>query len=127
MDAYLVFSSSLGQADISLGPRQLLREFPSMFPDEQQKAEIEREVKRMKELEKKRNLPTEQDDKLTPLLERLEVDGRTQVELRFGQLHYETAWALQSDELVDRELTPQTRRSIRIVLGTVASFVDATR
>lgn len=97
-----------------------------MFPDEQQKAEIEREVKRMKELEKKRNLPTEQDDKLSPLLERLEVDGKTQVELRFGQLHYKTVWALQSDELVDRELTPQTRSSIRIVLGTVASFIEAT-
>ena len=127
MDAYLVFSSALGQGEVSLGAKQLLREFPSMFTNVQQKAEVEREVTRMKELEKKRNLPIEQEDRLTPLLERLEVDGKTQVELRFGQLHYETVWALQLDELVDRELTPQTRRSIRIVLGTVASFVDATR
>ena len=29
---------------------------------------------------------------------------------------------LQADELVDRELTPQTPASIRIVLGTLAAF-----
>ncbi len=30
----------------------------------------------------------------------------------------------QSDELVDRELTPQTRASIRIVLGSLSSFTS---
>jgi hypothetical protein len=31
-------------------------------------------------------------------------------------------WKLQADELVDRNLTPQTKASIRIVLGTLAHF-----
>lgn len=35
---------------------------------------------------------------------------------------YEPISKLQSDELVDRELIPQTRASIRIVLGTLANF-----
>ena len=124
LDAYLVFSSSLGQADINLGTRQLLKEFPLMFPDAHEKEEIEREVTRMNEEEKLKDLQRKLNDKLVPMLERLQVDGATQVELRFGQLHYETVWALQSDELVDRKLTPQTRSSIRIVLGTVASFLE---
>ena len=32
---------------------------------------------------------------------------------------------LQSDDLVDREFTRQTRTSIRIVLGTLSSFVPS--
>ncbi|NLX23330.1 MAG: hypothetical protein GXY55_16890 [Phycisphaerae bacterium] len=35
-------------------------------------------------------------------------------------MDYELIWKLQTDELVDRNLTPQTKASIRIVLGTVA-------
>jgi len=35
-------------------------------------------------------------------------------------LEYDLIWKLQTDELVDRELTPQTKASIRIVLGTVS-------
>jgi hypothetical protein len=44
------------------------------------------------------------------------------VELRFDHLDYALIARLQADELVDRELTPQTRASIRIVLGTLAAF-----
>jgi len=52
-------------------------------------------------------------------------DGQSQVELRFSELNYKLIWQLQTDELVDRQLTPQTKASIRIVLGKVESFANA--
>lgn len=52
----------------------------------------------------------------------LKFDGSVQVELRFHDLDYDLIWKLQSDDLVDRELTLRTRASIRIVLGTVSRF-----
>lgn len=54
----------------------------------------------------------------------IKILGDIQVELRFHTLNYELIWKLQSDELVDRVLTPQTRASIRIVLGTISHFVQ---
>ena len=53
---------------------------------------------------------------------RLRFVGHSQVELRFHELNYELIWKLQIDELVDRRLTPQTKASIRIVLGTLEHF-----
>jgi hypothetical protein len=44
------------------------------------------------------------------------------VEIRFNDLTYDLVWKLQKDDLVDRDLTPQTKASICIVLGTLAQF-----
>ena len=52
-------------------------------------------------------------------------DGQSQVEMRFSELNYKLIWQLQTDELVDRQLTPQTKASIRIVLGKVEQFANA--
>lgn len=49
-----------------------------------------------------------------------------QVELRFHELKFDLIWKLQVDDCVDRDLTPQTRASIRIVLGTLASLSKQT-
>jgi len=53
---------------------------------------------------------------------RLRFVGHSQVELRFHELDYDLIWKLQTDNLVDHQLTPQTRASIRIVLGTLEQF-----
>jgi len=53
---------------------------------------------------------------------RLRFAGHSQVELRFHELNYDLIWKLQTDNLVDCRLTPQTRASIRIVLGTLEDF-----
>ena len=45
------------------------------------------------------------------------------LELRFRKLDYPLIWKLQTDPLVDTNLTPQTQASIRIVLGTLADLV----
>lgn len=58
--------------------------------------------------------------------ETLEFDGVTEVEIRFSNLDYDLIWKLQADELVDRKLTPQTKASIRIVIGTLSGFTGAS-
>jgi hypothetical protein len=49
-------------------------------------------------------------------------DEKTQVEIRFNDLKFDLVWKLQVDDLVDCNLTPQTKASIQIVLGTLAQF-----
>lgn len=61
-------------------------------------------------------------EQLEQLGTRLRFVGHSQVELRFHELNYDLIWKLQTDDLVDRRLTPQTKTSIRIVLGTLEHF-----
>ncbi len=59
---------------------------------------------------------------LNDILKQLDFDESCQVELRFNDLRFDLVSKLQLDELVDRDLTPQTKASICIVLGTLAKF-----
>jgi len=43
-------------------------------------------------------------------------------EIRFDHLDYAEIWRMQKDERVDAARTPQTKASIRIVLGSLADF-----
>jgi hypothetical protein len=61
-------------------------------------------------------------EQLDQLAHQLNYDEKCQVEIRFNDLKYDLIWKLQADDLVDRNLTPQTKASIRIVLGTLAQF-----
>lgn len=63
--------------------------------------------------------------KIKQMLQTFEFNGEVQVEIRFHRLNYDLIWQLQADELVDRKLTPQTRASIRIVLGKISDFAEA--
>ena len=56
----------------------------------------------------------------------LEFKASVQAELRFHNLDHSLIWKLQSDELIARHLTPQTKASIRIVLGTLSHFAGIT-
>ena len=69
----------------------------------------------------------EWDERYEELARELKYDASVRVEIRFDHLDYALIARLQSDDLVDRELTPQTRASIRIVLGTLAAFARETR
>jgi hypothetical protein len=60
-------------------------------------------------------------ERITPLLR---FRGNLQIELRFGDLDFALVAALQRDLLVDRELTPQTSASIRIVIGRLTDLLD---
>ena len=115
---YMVLSLPGGQTGIDSAPGQILAEFPGMVVDGPVKATA---LKLLDELESEQTGTLK--DELKALCGRLEFVDKCQVELRFGELKYESIWRLQSDERVDRQLTPQTKASIRIVLGTLGHFM----
>ena len=61
---------------------------------------------------------------LTALEHAIGFRDAVQVELRFEALKCEQIFALQQHRLIDRERTPQTRASIRIVLGTLKGLSE---
>jgi hypothetical protein len=120
---YLVLSLPSGQTRIGSSPEEIVKEFPAMVLNDAAKALIldflkKKEPKDATTADKKRL-----KDQFENLADELGYDGNCQVEIRFDAFEYELLWQLQSDELVDRALTPQTRASIRIVLGTISQFV----
>lgn len=56
---------------------------------------------------------------LASLVEHLEIKDDILVEIRFDRLLFDLIFELQKDPLVSQKHTPQTRASIRIVLGTI--------
>ncbi len=124
LKAYLVLSLKGQQTGIGSSPKEIFRDFPDLIIDDSTKAALREflktpEPKDASDAEKKRL-----KEKLESLVQELKYDGRGQVELRFGSMNYEQLWQLQTDDLVDRELTPRTKASIRIVLGTVSHFAS---
>lgn len=122
LKAYLVFSLPGEQVKIGSSPQDILEEFPSMVADTAAKSRMLHFLK-----EPLPEKPTDAQQKqwekrFHELSEDLEYDGNVRVEIRFHNLNYELIWKLQSDDLVNRELTPQTKASIRIVMGRIAGF-----
>lgn len=125
LKAYLVLSSPIGQTKIESSPIQILSEFPDLIIDDENKAKLLPLVELMAskdsdDPEKKRL--QKQADQLAGELE-LQFNENCQIEIRFHDLNYDLIWQLQADELVDRNLTPQTKASIQFVLGTLINFV----
>ncbi len=123
LKAYLVLSLPVGQTGIDSSPTQILDEFPAMVIDDGAKAallnlrSLQSEAKTNPEAERRMR------EQMDQLASQLTYDEKCQVEIRFNDLNYDLVWKLQADDdLVDRSLTPQTRASIRIVLGTLAYF-----
>ena len=117
----LVMSLPGGQIGIDSSPMEILGKFPAMIVDDCTKTSTLNllahqsvttkgpETERLKK----------QLDQLAP---QLKYDEKCQVEIRFNDLKYDLVWKLQVDDLIDRNLTPQTKASIRIALGTLAQF-----
>lgn len=134
LKAYLVFSLPGGQAGIDSPPTEILSEFSAMVADDAAKANALDIMSHLKRLEgqPKTGIETERLAKqmmgqLDQLIFRLRYDGQCQIEIRFSKLDYDLIWKLQVDCLVDRNLTAQSKASIRIVLGTLSQFsVDST-
>ena len=125
LKVYLVLSLPGGQTEIDSSPAQILKEFPAMVVDDSDKTAaldlqsslelLEWKVKKSPEIEKLKK-------QLEQIASRLKFDEKCQIEIRFHDLKYALVWKLQADDLVCRNLTPQTKASIRIVLGTLAQF-----
>ena len=122
MKAYLVLSSRGGQTKFDSNLADSIREFPALLLDGAAKTEALELTKKMKLKESTKPDQIQLKDAFKEQLQDLEFDGSVQVEIRFHDLDYDLIGKLQSDELVDRELTPQIRASIRIVLGMTSRF-----
>jgi hypothetical protein len=121
----LVISLPGGQTGIESSPTDILSKFPAMVVDDSTKTGALSLLSRLKILERQATPGPEAErlrKQLDQLASQLKYDGKCQVEIRFNRLNYDLIWKLQVDDLVDRNLTPQTKASIRIVLGTLAQF-----
>jgi len=123
--AYLVLSLPGGQAGIDSSPTQILSDFPAMVIEDIVKTNALALQSRLKMLtfEDATGPETDQLKKsLDQLTAQLHYHEGCQVEIRFNDLKYDLVWKLQVDDLVNHNLTPQTKASIRIVLGTISQL-----
>ena len=137
LDAYIVLSSRLGQVELTTQPDTIILEFPAAFVPSPDKLIALKLIDDLKKLKREVDNAGPKDktslQKTFAAMEEhlhqkvlgLEVDDEVQVELRFGNLNYDLIAKLQEDPLVDPKLTPQTRASIRIVLGTIRAIFDS--
>jgi hypothetical protein len=123
LDAYVVFCIPGAQTSIHSSPGEIMKELSAMVVDSAAKTEAKALLKNLKD----KDISEDDKKKLTKEFNALSKDFLYHttpfVELRFGNLDYDLIEQLRTDELTNRELTPQTKASIRIVLGTVASFM----
>ena len=122
LEAYLVLAHRGQQSDLTTNPILMLENAGQMIADDTAKRDASRLLADMKRLES-----AGANERAIQFVQKaLEARGRdlrflpeVQIEIRVHTLRYSLVWALQSNPLVDRRLTPQTRASIRIVLGTL--------
>ena len=120
--AYLVLSLRGGQTKLDNELVDSIREFPSLLLDNRAKTKTLELIKKLKPKESTKPEQIQLKAELKEMAKDLEFDGSVQVEVRFHDLDYDLIWKLRSEDLVDRELTPQTRASINIVLGTLSQI-----
>ena len=120
--AYLVLSSRGGQTKLDNELADSIREFPSLLLDNPAKTKTLELIKKLNPKESTKPEQIQLKAELKEMAKDLEFDGSVQVEVRFHDLDYDLIWKLRSEDLVDRELTPQTRASINIVLGTLSQI-----
>jgi hypothetical protein len=135
---WLVLSTPCGQVEAGASVEEILKTFPAMILDDAHKAEcreiraaierLEAEADTVREPSPQAAAKAKLEElrrRLTVTAQELEFDPAVQVEIRFKELKYEeVVWPLQQDPLVDRLRTPQTRASIRIVIGTIGELAS---
>ncbi len=120
-----VICAASAQCDLDAGPETILKACPALLLDNPAKHEL-------------RNLPdlpkdpppearTAREKQVTELSAKLLYSADCLVELRFGHLDYPRIWELQNDALVDRERTPVSRASIRVVVATLSDLLRHTK
>ena len=122
MRAYLVLAHHGQQTELTSNPIQILDDCDQMVAADEVKREALRLLAEKGRLETKganQKAVQELSGKLTARGRGLRINPEVQVEIRFHTLRYALVWALQSNPLIDQALTPQTKASIRIVLGTL--------
>lgn len=126
LKGYLVLATPGKQTGIDSSAKEILGYVPALIVDDSAKAAFEKHLKSPPPKDAGEKAKKDWDKRSEELVSELKFNGGVRVELRFGNLDYALIADLQADDLVDRELTPQTRASIRIVLGTLAAFSRET-
>jgi len=129
---YLVYSSPHGQCNLTTDLFEILKAFPAMIVDSRQKEKTVTLVQSIVSLEKEKkdNVNAKETvaekikqlkNDLSQMIDELVLRDDTFVEIRFDEkkVNLPLIYELQKDELVSRMHTPQTKASIRIVLGTL--------
>ena len=129
---YLVYSSPHGQCNLTTDLFEILKAFPAMIVDSSQKEKTMTLVQTIVLLEKEKKDNVNAKETVTEKIKQLKNDlsqminelvlrDDTFVEIRFDEkkVNLPLIDELRKDELVSRVHTPQTKASIRIVLGTL--------
>jgi hypothetical protein len=126
LSGHLVLSSPYGQCALTANPVEILNLFPQMITESKQKYNSLHLLQKINDIEsgnKKNRENTKLFKKwklqLGESVKNLEIDQETFVEIRFDNGDLDLIFELQKDELISQKHTPQTKASIRIVLGTV--------
>lgn len=139
--AYIVYSSRWGQAEFGLPIEQSFMAFPKQFEMEELEYDRniaigyrakyfldpprEKEPNRRIGEEDKAKMKAEGKELISQIIETLclvPLSNNLCVEMRFHDLDFDLIAELQKCPLVSRELTPQGRDSIKIVLGNISDF-----
>lgn len=128
MKAYLMLAHRGQQAELTSDPIRILEDGETMIVADDFKQDALRLLSQLRRMEAE----GANERSIQPVLRALTAGGKklrimpeVQVEIRFHVLRYALVWALQKHPLIDRELTPQTQASIRIVLGTLGGLSRA--
>jgi len=132
LEGYLVYSSPRGQCNLTTDLFEILKTFPAMIVASSQKEKTVALVQSIVSLEKEKkdNVNAKETvvekirqlkNDLSQMIDDLALRDDTFVEIRFDEkkVNLPLIYELQKDELVSRVNTPQTKASIRIVLGTM--------
>ncbi len=124
LKAYLVLSLPGVQTKADSSLDEMLKQMPALLSEGNEKSRMTEFLQKDKpdasRLEESAIWNARFKDLTTPL----EFKPTVQAELRFYNLDHPLISKLQADELIDRDLTPQTRASIQIVLVTLFHFTS---
>jgi hypothetical protein len=122
----MVFSSPYGQCELTTNLAEILNFSPKMIVDCSQKEKGLHLLQKINVIEsenKKNSGKPKSSEKfrlqLSDIANNMEIKDDTFVEIRFKGTDLDTIFKIQQDELISQEYTPQTKASIRIVLGTL--------
>lgn len=126
LKAYLVVGLKGEQTKLDGTLIEMLKEFHGIMYDDAVKPEMIKFLKVPFKNGATKGALKSWQERFSVLAEEVKYNGLCRVEIRFLQLNYALIWKLQVDERVDRAMTPQTKASIRIVLGTISEFAKCT-
>jgi hypothetical protein len=126
LKAYLVLSLPGVQTKADSSLDEMLKEMPALLSDGDAKSRMTEFLRNARPEASRLEETAIWNARFQDLTIPLEFKATVQAELRFQNLDHPLIWKLQSDELIARHLTPQTKASIRIVLGTLSHFAGIT-